>query len=147
MPSSGLTTGVLIDTGPLVAMLSADDQHHASCVAAARSLSGPFFTIRPVVTEAAYLLRHRPAAVDTLLSRLAMRELQLVNLTSNDVAPIRTIATRYSDQGFDLADSALMYVAERDDIRMVFTVDRRHFSMFRTKQGGTLTIYPQVEDG
>jgi hypothetical protein len=35
-----------------------------------------------------------------------------------------------------------MYLTDRDDIRTVFTTDRRHFSVFRPKDGHSLTIIP-----
>lgn len=48
---------ILTDTGPLVALLDADDPSHTACVAAARRLSsGPLLTTWPCFTEAMYLL-------------------------------------------------------------------------------------------
>ena len=47
---------ILIDTGPIVALLRRPDQHHERCVAALRSLREPLATVWPVVSEAMFLL-------------------------------------------------------------------------------------------
>jgi predicted nucleic acid-binding protein len=140
--TNSLAQGVLVDTGPLVALLSADDQHHAACVAAAKSLAGPFYTVWPVVTEAAYLMRSRPNSVALLLAQIEAGKLCLADLSATDVSGIQSILSRYADQGFDLADAAVMHVTERDDIRRVVTIDRRHFSLFRTHSGSPLELHP-----
>jgi len=133
---------ILIDTGPLVALLSERDQHHAICVEAARFLRGSFCTSWPVVTEATYLLRDRPNVVQTLLRRVHAGRIVLLPLGPVDFPGIADILARYSDQGFDLADASLMYLAEREAIETVFTTDRRHFSIYRSPAGAPLTIVP-----
>ncbi len=49
---------------------------------------------------------------------------------------------RYSSIGVQMADAALMYIAEREDIDTVFTLDRRDFSVYRTTDGRALNIIP-----
>jgi len=51
-----ITTPVLIDTGPLVAILRQDDHEHESCVRQLQDIRRPAFTCWPVLTEASYLL-------------------------------------------------------------------------------------------
>jgi len=46
---------ILTDTGPLVALVDADDSAHASCVAALTRLTKPLLTTWPCFTEACIL--------------------------------------------------------------------------------------------
>jgi len=38
---------------------------------------------------------------------------------------------KYADRPMDLADAALLRVAEREGIRKIFTIDRKDFSVYR----------------
>lgn len=134
--------GVLVDAGPLVAILSVRDQHHRACTEAARTIRGPFFTAWTVIAEAAHLLKGRGDCVERLLELVRVERLRLLQVDSHDVAGISKILTRYSDQGFDLADATLMHLADRESFDTVFTVDHRHFSIYRTSRGQSPAIVP-----
>jgi predicted nucleic acid-binding protein len=47
---------ILIDAGPIVALLHRDGHNHERCVRALRTLREPLATAWPVLTEAMYLL-------------------------------------------------------------------------------------------
>jgi len=44
---------------------------------------------------------------------------------------MRELMDKYRDLPMDLADAALVRVAERDALTTIFTLDRRHFSIDR----------------
>ncbi len=54
---------VLIDAGPLVAIVSRRDAHHQDCVAELAGLPTPLLTCWPVLTVALWLVRNNPDAV------------------------------------------------------------------------------------
>ena len=49
---------------------------------------------------------------------------------------------KYRDLPMDLADAALVRVAERERLRTVFTIDRRDFSVYRPLGLGKFRIVP-----
>jgi hypothetical protein len=51
---------------------------------------------------------------------------------------------RYASIRAQLADAALVYLAERENVRTVFTLDRRDFSVYRLKRNRSLTILPDI---
>src|SRR5256885_15656423 len=61
---------ILIDTGPLVAMLCKDDRDHAWTVEQFRALHPPFLTCEAVIAETCFLIERRGAAGEVILERI-----------------------------------------------------------------------------
>ena len=122
---------IVVDAGPLVALVDADDQFHQKCVATLKELREPLVTVWPPVTEAMYLLSDLPRAQEALWEMLARGVLQFLPLDITDVPRMRELMSKYADRPMDLADAALVRVAEREGIRKIFTVDRKDFSVYR----------------
>ena len=57
--------------------------------------------------------------------------LQLLPIDLTDVHRMRELMSKYADLPMDLADAALVRIAEREGIRKIFTVDRKDFNMYR----------------
>ena len=133
---------ILVDAGPLVALVDADDQYHKKCVAALKVLREPLVTVWPPVTQAMYLLTDLPKAQEALWEMLARGVLQLLSLDLADVPRMRELMSKYVDRPMDLADAALVRVAEREGIRKIFTVDREDFAVYRLHGRVRPTIIP-----
>ena len=122
---------ILVDAGPLVALVDAGDPHHRKCVEALRGIREPMATVWPALTEAIYLLADLPKAQDALWEMVERGAPELLPLGAGDIPRIRALMGKYADRPMDLADAALICVAEREGIRKIFTIDRRDFSVYR----------------
>jgi len=123
---------ILIDSGPLVALVDADDQYHAECSAALRKLHWQRMGIVwPVLTEAMHFLDDLPKAQDNVWEMVARGAVEIVPLGPDDVPRIRELMRQYANRPMDLADAALIRVAEREGTRRFFTVDRKDFAVYR----------------
>jgi len=135
---------VLVDTGPLVAILSRADQHHETCVKALRDLPAPLLSCWPVITEAVWLLRAYPRAVQQLLRSMDSGFLELLPLTGLEAKVIADVMKKYQDIRPQLADAALVYLAGRDGIDTIFTLDQRDFAVYRSARKRPFQIIPAV---
>jgi predicted nucleic acid-binding protein len=135
---------VLLDTGPLVALLAASDAHHRRCVDTFATLTPPLFTCWPVITEAAWILRKQPRPLDHIAEAYSGGMFDILPLDGSNLNDIAAILRHYEDSGIQFADAALVYLAERENIRTVFTTDRRDFSIIRLKRNRMLKIIPEV---
>ncbi len=133
---------ILVDAGPLVAILHRDDQSHQVCVDALARLTAPLVTAWPVLTEAMYLLGFSWQAQDALWELLTEETLTLLPLETADYLRMRELMKKYRSLPMDLADAALVRLAERERLRRVFTLDRRDFSIYRPARMEQLTLIP-----
>jgi len=135
---------ILVDTGPLVAILSREDDYHCACVNALREMPSPLLSCWPVITEAAWLLRKSPRAVQQLLRNIDGVFLELMPLAGTEAEAIATLMKRYEDIHPQLADVALVYLAGREKIDTIFTLDQRDFSIYRFGRRSAFHIVPET---
>lgn len=133
---------ILVDAGPLVALIHADDQQHGRCKDVLDSLREPLGTVWPALTEAMYLLSFSWRAQDALWEMVDTEAVQILPLDHNDVPRMKELMRKYRDLPMDLADAALVRAAERDKLRRIFTFDRRDFEVYRPARIGRFTILP-----
>jgi predicted nucleic acid-binding protein len=133
---------VLVDTGPLVALLDRSDPYHLTCQETLSSLEDSLVTVWPVVTEAMYMLRSYWQAQDALWEMIDTAAVEILVLGKNDVGRMRELMRKYRDLPMDLADAALVRVAERERLRRIFTLDRRDFQIYRPSRIGRFAVLP-----
>jgi predicted nucleic acid-binding protein len=104
-------------------------------------------TVWPAVTEAMYLLLDLPRGQDAVLEMVRRGVVRLLPLGEEDVPRIQELMAKYRDRPMDLADAALVRVAERDGLERVFTVDRRDFEAYRIGERKTFRIVPEGGTG
>jgi hypothetical protein len=133
---------VLVDAGPLVAILDRADAAHDACVEALAAIRGSLVTVWPAFTEAMYLLGGSWRAQRALWSRIEIGALSLAQLDETDAPRMRDLMEKYRDVPMALADAALVRVAERESLTDIFTLDRRHFSVYRPGRRRRFSILP-----
>ncbi len=133
---------ILVDAGPMVALIHADDHHHERCKEVLHSLKERMATVWPPVTEAMYLLGFSPEAQQALWELIERSGILVLPLDLDDVPRIRELMVKYKDLPMDFADAALVRVSEREKIRRIFTLDRRDFSVYRPSGLGSFDIVP-----
>jgi predicted nucleic acid-binding protein len=133
---------VLVDAGPLVALLDRSDTHHGEIVAALRKIQDPLLSVWPVLVEAMYLLSFSWQAQRALWEIFETGTVQLLPLEEEDITPIKNLMEKYRDLPMDLADAALVRVAEREGLRQVLTLDQRDFNVYRLPRKGRFTLLP-----
>lgn len=122
---------MLVDAGPLVAILDRGDTQHEACIDALKTIRDPLITVWPAFTKAMYLLSGSWQGQKALWSRMETEALALAPLDETDAPRMRELMEKYRDLPMDLADAALVRVAERESLTEIFTLDRKHFSVYR----------------
>ncbi len=135
-------SNLILDTGPLVALLHADDEHHDECRIFFKDYRGALFTTEPVLTEAVYLLQDVDRGASSVLDFFLRGSAILVPQSRMSLLRSKTLMEQYSNIPMDLADATLVSLAEEMEIYRVFTLDRRGFSVFRAKNKKHFQIVP-----
>jgi uncharacterized protein len=135
---------VLLDTGPIVAYLSANDRHHAWAVAALGQLRPPLLTCEPVLAEAVYLLRglsNGSARVFELIRRGAVT---VGFRLADELDPVQRVIAKYGPGQTDLADACLVRMSEVYADPVVVTIDSQFRDVYRRHGRKTIpTVLPR----
>lgn len=133
---------VLVDAGPLVALLDRSDDRHEEVVEALKKIHDPLVSVWPALVEAMYLLSFSWRAQKALWELIETGTIRLLRLDEADVGPMKGLMEKYRDLPMDMADAALVRIAEREGIRRVLTLDHRDFSVYRLSRKGSFTLLP-----
>jgi predicted nucleic acid-binding protein len=127
---------IIVDTGPIVALLNRRDGAHAKAMAFFDDFDGVAFTTWAVLTESWHLLpaHHH----DRLLTWLEQGGVRIAHVAEEDLARIRELVARYRDRPMALADATLVWLADRERLTDIVTLDSG-FSINRTASGTRFT--------
>jgi predicted nucleic acid-binding protein len=125
-------TPVILDTGPLVALLDARDEYHDWTVERMKLIASPMFTCESVISEALFVLDGAQAALCSVVGLLEKGKIRITQ--SLALKPERErvceILMTYSNLPASLADACLVRMSENHPKRRVFTLDS-HFHIYR----------------
>ena len=136
---------VLMDAGPLTALLNPNDEWHNWARDTLRRLPVPLLTSEPVLTEAAHLLRRDGCDADELFA-LAENGMMRIGLRFEDErAALRELMARYRNVPMSLADATLVRLAELNDDSSVFTLDG-DFRIYRRHRNKIIPVMMPDDD-
>lgn len=113
---------IVLDTGPLVALLNRRDAFHTWSVEQASKLSPPFFTCEAVIAEAHFLLTGVHQGNNRLIDLLASGRLDLTFSFARQSKRVGELMRAYAGVPMSFADACLVCMAE-EQASTVFTLD------------------------
>lgn len=132
---------IILDTGPLVAVLDQGDPHHRACVDLWPEVAERCITSDAVVTEATHLVG-RAGALSLPLELLLAARIPVVSIEHEAQEHAVRLMRRYGHLPMDYADATLVIIADMIRSSMVFTLDKRGFQTYRRGSGEAFTLLP-----
>jgi predicted nucleic acid-binding protein len=114
---------VIVDTGPLIALLDRSDRHHAWVREQFNRILPPLLTCDAVLAEACYLAPRAGRRMQDPLLLLERGVLRLAFDLGENVRHVSTLMQRYGNVPMSLADACLARMSELADGSTVFTLD------------------------
>ena len=130
---------VIVDTGPLVALLNRRDKHHKWVVQQLADIKPPMLTCEAVLAEATYLTRSVPHARVALIEMLGEGFLNIGMALADQHSAILAMVRRYTDVPMSLADACLVRLAELHPQSPVLTLDS-DFAVYRKNGRQVITM-------
>ncbi len=121
---------VIVDTGPLVALLNRKDHSHAWVVQQLQDIQPPMVTCESVLAEATYLTRQTPGVRVALIEMVGEGFLTIGMAVADHHSALLAMVRRYADVPMSLANACLVRLAELFPQSPVLTLDS-DFSVYR----------------
>ena len=128
---------ILIDSGPLIALFDKSDKHYTPVLQFLKSFDGKLITTWAVLTEVSHMLDFNLNVQLDFLKWVELGAVEVYDIKQGDLATIIEMMTKYTNVPMDLADATLMYVAHKENIKKIVSIDS-DFDIYRTLKSGFL---------
>lgn len=132
----------LIDTGAILALLDKDDRWHPPCVKAFAQLRLPLLTSEAVLTELFHLVGDRRRQMESAWKFVRSGALVMGAIEHGELPQVRDLMSRYWDRPMGFADATLVYLARRESLSVVLTVDHADFATYRIEGKRQFRVVP-----
>jgi uncharacterized protein len=136
---------LVLDTGPILALLDAGDPDHARCVSLVERLDEDLVVPAAVLVEVDYwvlqLLGHDAWA--TFVEDIARGAYRIEPLEVSDLERAAELERTYAELDLGLVDASVIALCERLGEPKVATLDRRDFSIVRPRHTEALQLLPE----
>jgi uncharacterized protein len=135
---------LVLDTGPILALLDADDPAHARCVSLVDDTHEPLVVVAPTLIEVDYWIRKRlqPEVWSIFVEDIARGAYRLEQLAVADLIRVAELESIYSELDLGMVDASVITVCEKLGEEKVATLDHRHFGVVRPRHCGHLALLP-----
>jgi predicted nucleic acid-binding protein len=135
---------LILDTGPLLAALDANDQDHVRCASLLVEADEDLVVPSLVLAELDYWC-HERLGVDVwlmFLEDLLAGAYRAEHPTAQDLTRCAALQREYADLRLGVVDATVIALAERLGERKVATLDHRHFGVVRPGHVTALHLLP-----
>lgn len=123
---------LLLDTGPIVAILDRRDPYHEWVLPRFQALQGKLVTTGAVVTEAAFFLQDVRDGIRRLFEFVEVSRVEIPDaFTAGRLRSAESLMSAYADTPMDFADATLVVLAEELETDRIITADERGFRTYR----------------
>lgn len=137
-----MAADVLVDTGAILALLDRSDRWHGLCADTLQQLRLPLLTSEAVLTELFHLVGDSRHELHATRKFLRSGAIQLAPIEDSELPQIAALMARYWDRPMDFADATLVYLAKREGLATIFTVDHADFETYRIEGRRKFRILP-----
>ncbi len=121
----------IIDSGPLIALFDKSDKYHMQVLDFLKSYRGELITSWAVITEVSHMLDFNLSVQIDFLKWIELGGIVVYDISQDDIKDIRVMMEKYLDIPMDLADATLMYIASKENIKDIASIDS-DFDIYRT---------------
>lgn len=136
-------TRVLIDTGPIVALLNRRDRHHAWVREVLDTVQPPVFTCEAVVSEACFVLGRLAGGQDAVLELLSSNVVKIDFRMLPEIDALRALMRKFANVPMSVADACLVRMTEIDAESVIVTLD----DDFRVYRRNRRQVIPTIMPG
>lgn len=133
---------VVVDTGPLYAVVDEDDADHVRCRAVLEQAEHRLIIPTLVIAEATYLIGTRLGPDVEAQFLRSLTRMHVEPPTPDDWPRIAELVEQYGDFPLGGADASIVVLAERLDIEAIVTLDDRHFRTVRPRHRQAFRLLP-----
>lgn len=123
-------TTIVVDTGPIVALLNRRERYHVWITKAMDAIEPPMFTCDAVLSEACFLLQNIERGPDAVLELVARGLVRSDFRVTAELESVRALMKKFSNVPMSLADACLVRMTELDHDSRILTLDS-DFKIYR----------------
>jgi uncharacterized protein len=132
---------VLLDTGPLVALIDKRDQYHSWATTTVAPLPSPFLilTCESVISEACFLLDRVTNGKNAVVGMVKAGHLKISFDLESEIDRVGELLVRYQSVPMSLADACLVRMSEQFSESTVLTLDH-DFTIYQRNTNQTIPV-------